>query len=543
MSNYRRRLLLANQTEENLYLYGNSVQDGTPSPDAPIDIVSVENPTIKVMGNNIIPNTYYNPSGTVSNGVTYTINDNGSVTANGTALSNNSVFYFTIWTNEPALNDWFEDGETYVMSGNNTTDVQIILQGKRLNDNKDIYYYGNGKPFTIDKSTYKYCHLRIQVKTNITVDNVTVYPMINKGATALPYEPYYEENITMDEIHIPFGNNLFNFNLDIIKKGYPDFGEATLIEKTENGIIAQGKVATTGAPGMSSWYNGWFQPHLTKTTNGAYIKNGDTVTISADYTWLDIANYDKTSPFYIHLCTQNNTGNNIGKDIGKIPTEEDIGKTYRVSVTHTNTKKDGYFIPIFTLNSCKIKIENIQIAYNKNTTYESYTPPTFRGIKNYRDKIYTKDGKVWYEKCIHYSKPTKSSKSGPDGRQVIDKLPHPNNYIIYPEKKSNFGGYSMSYDITTKLHWYLAKTDSSYSQIWLIPSSEYSNLWTSASEAYKHLTETLGIYPEFQYPLATPIVTEITGSLAEKILAIDKTKNIYFISENGIQGETEVIEE
>ena len=57
MSSYRRRLMLANQTEENLVLYGNSVQDGTPTPEAPIDIMSIENPIIKVTGKNLINNT------------------------------------------------------------------------------------------------------------------------------------------------------------------------------------------------------------------------------------------------------------------------------------------------------------------------------------------------------------------------------------------------------------------------------------------------------------------------------------------------------
>ena len=58
MSSYRRRLMLANQTEENLVLYGNSVQDGTPTPEAPIDIISVENPTVKVNGNNLFNNDF-----------------------------------------------------------------------------------------------------------------------------------------------------------------------------------------------------------------------------------------------------------------------------------------------------------------------------------------------------------------------------------------------------------------------------------------------------------------------------------------------------
>ena len=45
------------------------------------------------------------------------------------------------------------------------------------------------------------------------------------------------------------------------------------------------------------------------------------------------------------------------------------------------------------------------------------------------------------------------------------------------------------------------------------------------------------------YPLLNPITTEITGSLAEKILAIDKSKNITIYSDNGVYGSIELLEE
>ena len=54
-----------------LNLYGESVQDGTPTPDAPIDIVSVENPVVRVTGNNLfnidaITHTINNGDGTLT---------------------------------------------------------------------------------------------------------------------------------------------------------------------------------------------------------------------------------------------------------------------------------------------------------------------------------------------------------------------------------------------------------------------------------------------------------------------------------------------
>ena len=76
-----------------LTVYGRSTQDGTPTPDAPVPIVSAGDGgsvTVKVTGANVLEGTA--PGGQVSQfGVTYTANENG-VSVTGTA-TNNSSFY------------------------------------------------------------------------------------------------------------------------------------------------------------------------------------------------------------------------------------------------------------------------------------------------------------------------------------------------------------------------------------------------------------------------------------------------------------------
>ena len=174
--------------------------------------------------------------------------------------------------------------------------------------------------------------------------------------------------------------------------------------------------------------------------------------------------------------------------------------------------------------------------------FEKYKAPitTMRGIGNYKDCIYIENDRVWFENNIFHIKPTDFSRIN-NNRAVIDNLPHPNDYLKYSEKISNFGNYKSAWDFQDYIIWYLAKTDSEVSQIWMVPSKEYSDLWTTKEEAWTHLTETLAIYPEFQYVLATPITTEITGYLAEKILAIDKNKNILIYSDNGVYGDCKII--
>ena len=48
----------ANRKLRGLSLYGKSTQDGTPTPEAPVDIVSVENPTVRVCGKNLWNHEY-----------------------------------------------------------------------------------------------------------------------------------------------------------------------------------------------------------------------------------------------------------------------------------------------------------------------------------------------------------------------------------------------------------------------------------------------------------------------------------------------------
>lgn len=67
---------------QDMILYGKSLQDGTPTPDNPIEIQSVVNPNIEVCGKNLLKPSLQT---TTINGVTCTNNGDGTYTLNGTA--------------------------------------------------------------------------------------------------------------------------------------------------------------------------------------------------------------------------------------------------------------------------------------------------------------------------------------------------------------------------------------------------------------------------------------------------------------------------
>ena len=101
-----------------------------------------------------------------------------------------------------------------------------------------------------------------------------------------------------------------------------------------------------------------------------WFKKGDVITVSADYTLLSYAfGNETTSAVNIYLYNLNSTGNGGIAPLGK---KVKVGEKTRLSQTFT-VAVDGAYYPVFTINSGKVKIENIQIEYgNTVTDYEPY---------------------------------------------------------------------------------------------------------------------------------------------------------------------------
>jgi hypothetical protein len=120
---------------------------------------------VKVESKNLIPYPYMDTTKTVS-GITFTDNGDGSITVNGTATGN--AFFFLCEKDFGDINmSW--DGATrngYVISGyagDKTNGVSVVY---------DTEY---------NKRTY------LRVYPNAVVDNVTVYPQMERGTVATEY--------------------------------------------------------------------------------------------------------------------------------------------------------------------------------------------------------------------------------------------------------------------------------------------------------------------------------------------------------------------
>lgn len=126
-------------------------------------------------GKNLLNNT---AKTTTVNGVTFTVNEDGTVIANGTATS---LAQISLVANVklPAGTYTIKDGKAYVES-------------TEFND----WFDGLNNPSTLTFNTEVLLkNVYIQIKQGETVSNKTFYPQIEKGTKATEYEQYIEKAI------------------------------------------------------------------------------------------------------------------------------------------------------------------------------------------------------------------------------------------------------------------------------------------------------------------------------------------------------------
>lgn len=149
--------------------------------------ISPEQPC-RVGKKNLIVFPYYESDHT-EDGITFTVNSDRTITANGTSTAQ-SDFRFA--------NQTVADGMIllpagqYTLSGcpsGGSTSTYVLLL-TRLNDSGtwEIFQreYGSGVTFTLDRDTY--CAVLLRIAKGATVSNLTVGPMLVKGGSASPFD-------------------------------------------------------------------------------------------------------------------------------------------------------------------------------------------------------------------------------------------------------------------------------------------------------------------------------------------------------------------
>ena len=188
-----------------------------------------------IKGRNLIPFPYSGiKNGQTKYGITFNIDENGVITANGTATGAFNL----------ELMDYFpvSAGQTFSFSSGATdltTYGMVLLVYKSKGSSAPIYAYERvrGRTYTIPEGN-TYGRVVINFSNGAILENVVFKPMLSEGKTILLYEPYY--GIRKVGIYMR-GKNLF----DITKiKIWSNQGE----NNGDGSITATAYVAESNTP-------------------------------------------------------------------------------------------------------------------------------------------------------------------------------------------------------------------------------------------------------------------------------------------------------
>lgn len=163
-------------------------------------VKTIEGSTVKC--DNLIPYPYAETTKTV-NGVTFTDNGDGTITVNGTPTN---IASFILASHIPLSGKY---ALTPITPGSN-----LIYTINFYDVNNTLVAEINSNTFnTQDYEGATNCTILIKrAENNDAINNVKIYPMLNEGTTALPYQPYFKglKNASFEKI-VSTGKNLIPY--------------------------------------------------------------------------------------------------------------------------------------------------------------------------------------------------------------------------------------------------------------------------------------------------------------------------------------------
>ena len=336
---------------------GNTLQDGTPTPDTPIEIQSTTGlQNIEICGKNLLLNE---PNTELIDGVSIIKNDDGSITLNGTTTANGWI--------RIANNIKLKDGKYTLSIKNKKTGLGLYL-GSASDTSYAITQAQTTdyKTFTLNEET-TFDVARIRIMSGTVFENFTIFPQLEQGSNATEYEEYkgntYEVNL---------GKNL----LDIqgIVKGRLDNGVIGYASDVSDLTLNDNSFSFT----TTANYRGVTSDYI-KVNNTKYVFSNKSITFGSSLN-IVVACYDNSKTFLSNAS--------LGS----------INLTYMVATLPSNT---SYIRVYLYLNSAgTITIEEPQLEKgSSSTSYSPYfTPYEFNKTGDYRDSIKKSTGKNLFDK-------------------------------------------------------------------------------------------------------------------------------------------------
>lgn len=166
---------------------------GTKSPDNPSTITGVTQEKVTRCGKNLIWTPWQDATTVTRDGITWTVNGDGTVTASGTATADS---YFNVRQSTAGNRQHLDSGLTYVLSGcpasgsNTTYLLAFVCNSATFKD------FGAGTTCSVnaDDSGWISCIVR----SGVTVSNLVFRPQLELGSAATSFEPYEGADYTVN---------------------------------------------------------------------------------------------------------------------------------------------------------------------------------------------------------------------------------------------------------------------------------------------------------------------------------------------------------
>ena len=191
---------------------------------------------------NLLPN---NAKTQTINGVTFTVNDDGSVTANGTATANTSFYVLNKKT-------WNYDADAILSScPENGSDNSFRCQVYDYSTSQSYVDYGEG--VTVPKSVYGHSiDVFIRIANGYNANNVVFYPMLRFASD--PDDTYVPYAMTNKELTDMFPSSYKSDNLTMltgcsyVAGGYVKIGNIVVVDVRIKVDEAVSEIGLTGLP-------------------------------------------------------------------------------------------------------------------------------------------------------------------------------------------------------------------------------------------------------------------------------------------------------
>lgn len=263
---------------QDMMIYGKSSQDGTPTPENPVEIKSVVNPTIKLLGSNILK---INDGKYQNGGITATVS-NGVVKLKGTAGNDELNIDLTMQNNF-----FFKEGTKIIFSPNKVKGMEEPNNGYLDFTNNNTIGFSSvnnnlNTPYIIKKRDSEHVFkLFLRGRSQGTTFDEIWKPQVLIGETITPLKPYTEQTIklpiTLNAIPVSSGGNVTIDGQQYVAD-YVDVERGKVVRKID-------KLILTGEENWEMGFANWATyPYSFKVQNlKEYVLQGNTM--NAKYQW------------------------------------------------------------------------------------------------------------------------------------------------------------------------------------------------------------------------------------------------------------------